>query len=158
MDARATATININSWKSTYKNIVSAGFLDSLEIEPRIEAAEKRFLRSDMDCFVAVDSKNLVVGFANFGPCREKNVDADAELYAIYIADEAHGFGVGKNLFLAGYEATQKRGYQKMMVSVFTKNEKACGFYEKMGGKFYGYDRVVLEEVSYATTTYIWNF
>ena len=157
-DAPITAAINVNSWKSTYKGIVSQSFLNSLEIESRIDPAIKRIERNDMDCLIAVDvDKKRVVGFANYGPCREKNIDADAELYSIYIEDDYHGYGIGKSLFLKGFEATKKRQYKKMMVSVFSQNNNARVFYERMGGELAGVDQVILEEVSYPTATYVWN-
>ncbi len=157
-DAPLTAAININSWKSTYKGIVSQSFLKSLDIESRIDPAIKRIERNDMDCLIAVDvEKKRVVGFANFGPCREKNIDADAELYSIYIDDDYHGCGIGKSLFLEGFEATKRRQYKKMMVSVFSQNNNARAFYDRMGGQLVGFNQVLLEDVSYPTATYVWN-
>lgn len=41
-DAEAIATININSWKTTYRNVIDQGFLDSLQVEPRILGAIKQ--------------------------------------------------------------------------------------------------------------------
>jgi len=158
-DAAAIASVNINSWKATYQGVIKQDFLDSLEVEAKIPGAMKRVQREDLDCFVAVDtSTNKVIGFADFGPCREKNIDADAELYAIYLDLAAKGHGVGKALFAKGYEATQARGYKKMMVSVFDQNPDAKKFYEKMGGKHAGFDHVNLGETRYLTATYIWNF
>lgn len=125
-DAEAIATININSWKSTYQNVIKREFLDSLEIGPRIPGAVKRIQREELDCFVAVDSfSNKVIGFADFGPCRDQSVNADAELYAIYLEDKFKGHGIGRKLFQQGHHSTKKRAYKQMMVSVFEKNDIA---------------------------------
>jgi ribosomal protein S18 acetylase RimI-like enzyme len=156
-DAKAIATININCWKKTYKGIVADDFLNSLSVEPRISTIEKRTERADLDCLVAVSNTNEVIGFADFGPCREKAIDADAELYAIYVDGNHHGLGAGKSLFIKGYELTKKRGYKKMMVSVFSENKNARAFYEKMGGTLDRPDKVILNGIIYPTVTYVWN-
>lgn len=158
-DAEAIVSININSWKTTYRNIMDQQFLDSLQIEPRVPSALKRIARLDLDCIVAIDLvSNKVVGFADFGPCRDKSINADAELYAIYLDDSVKRKGVGRSLFLFGYEATKERHYKRMMVSVLDKNISAKAFYKKMGGQLQSIADLELGGVRYPAANYIWNF
>lgn len=108
---------------------------------------------------MAVDlSSNQVVGFADFGPCRDKKIDADSELYAIYLKDSFWGRGIGKKLFSNGFEAIKMRGYTKMVVSVFTQNLNAKIFYEKLGGQFLNTTSLKLGKFQYPTVNYIWKF
>jgi GNAT superfamily N-acetyltransferase len=158
-DAEVIAAININSWKTTYKDIIDSQFLDSLQIAPRIPGAIRRIERLDLDCFVAVDLRlNQVVGFADFGPCRDKNIDADAELYAIYLRDLSKKKGIGKALFARGFQATKNRHCKKMMVSVFERNVSAKAFYEKMGGQLHSITDLDLGGRRYPTANYVWIF
>ena len=142
-----------------YQGIIDLRFLNSLAIAPRIPAAVKRISREELDCFVAVDRiSGNILGFADFGPCRDKTVNADAELYAIYIRQDTQSRGIGKSLFQSGYNSTKTRGYKKMFVSVFEKNEKAKFFYEKMGGRLLNHASLDLGGTQYQIVNYIWVF
>jgi ribosomal protein S18 acetylase RimI-like enzyme len=158
-DAETIASINILSWKVTYQNIIDSAFLESLQIPPRVPGALKRIARPDMDCFVAMDlASNKVIGFADFGPCRDKSIDADAELYAIYLEEDSKNKGVGRELFMQGYLATKERQYKRMTVSVFDQNLNAKAFYEKMGGQLHSTTDLELGGTRYPTANFIWNF
>ena len=157
-DAVDIGFIHSSSWKTTYAGIVHPSFLDAIDLNERIAGAEKRIANPASDCLVLVarDSKQIV-GFADVGPCREKNVDSDGELYAIYLLKEFQGNGGGKLLLDACISAARERGYLKMMVSVLTQNISSCKFYEAMGAKYIGFDHVDIEEHRYPTSTYIWR-
>lgn len=157
-DAKAIGTIHTESWKTTYKGIVHQSFLDSIDLKKRILGAENRIKNSNTDCLVLVETRNnKVIGFADVGPCREKNVDSDGELYAIYLLQEHQNLGGGKILFKACVSAAKEKGYAKMMVSVLEQNTSSRKFYEKMGGKYIGADHVDIEEFRYPTSTYLWQ-
>src|SRR6187399_3171046 len=85
-DAEAIGAVNTESWKTTYQGIVHQSFLDSLDLNKGILRAANRIKNPNTDCLVLVEvSSKKVIGFADIGPCREKNVDSDGELYAIYL-------------------------------------------------------------------------
>lgn len=156
-DALARAQVHTVSWKSTYEGIIDQTYLDSLTVEQRIPGAKNRALNPTLHCFVAVEFEtNRIVGFADFGPCREKNSDADCELYAIYILEEFQGFQAGRLLFEKGLDKMKDLNYKKMMISVLENNHSARSFYEKLGGHFDGTDFVDIQDIRYPTVTYIW--
>ena len=157
-DAKAMGTIHTQSWKTTYQGIVHQSFLDSIDLSKRILSAENRIKNPHTDCLVLVDStNNNVIGFSDVGPCREKNVDADGELYAIYLFQQNQNQGGGRILFAASVAAAKARGYSKMMVSVLEQNTSSRKFYEHLGGQYIGADHVDIEEHRYPTSTYIWQ-
>jgi len=157
-DAQAIGTIHAESWKTTYKGIVHQSFLDSIDVQKRILGAENRIKNPLTDCLVLIETtSSQIIGFADVGPCREKNVDADGELYAIYLLQEYQNLGGGKILFQACLSAAKQRNYTKMMVSVLEENTPSRKFYEKMGGHHIGADHVDIETYRYPTATYIWH-
>lgn len=157
-DATAIGTVQTRSWKTTYSGIVDQSFLDKLEVEPRISSAQKRFHNVAIRDFVLVDNfNNEVVGFVVIGPNREKNVDSDGEMYAIYLLKDYQGRGGGKLLFETAVKEAQKMDFKKMMVSVLEDNVSSRKFYEAMGAKLIGADHVDLEERRYITATYLWT-
>lgn len=156
-DVNAMGSVHTESWKTTYAGVVHQSFLDSIDINARIQGAVNRVNNLGTDCLVLVENENKkVVGFAQVGPCREKNVESDGELYAIYLYQQYQGKGGGRLLFEASVAKAKLRGYSKMMVSVFEQNMSSRKFYEKMGGKYIGSDHVDIEEYRYPTSTYLW--
>ncbi len=158
-DASDIAKVNIKSWKTTYSGIVDQSFLDDLDCEKRQPNIEKSLQNSKLQTFVVIEiESNQIIGFSMFGPCREKNIDADCELYAIYIYKEFQGFGAGKVLFESGFQMMNELNYKKMMVSVLSENQLGRIFYEKMGGEIAKPDHVDLGAKRYDTATYVWLF
>lgn len=156
-DAEAIGHIHTSSWQTTYKGIVHQSFLDSIDLNKRIAGAKDRITNPETDCLVLVESKSeKVTGFADVGRCREKNVDADGELYAIYLYQTNQGHGGGRMLFETTMQTAKGRGFSRMMVSVLEQNHSSRKFYEKMGGRYIGADHVDIENHRYPTSTYLW--
>lgn len=157
-NAEDIAKINVESWKTTYRGIVTDIFLDGLSYQNRLPGIQKSIQRPEVKVFVAIEKEsNQKVGFSMYGPCREKNIDADFELYAIYLYEEFQGFGAGKLLFDEGYKVFKAMNYNKMMVSVLAENKPSRLFYEKMGGQAAKPDHVDLGDQRYPTATYVWS-
>lgn len=157
-DAVAIGTIHAESWKTSYRGIVHQSFLDSIDPNKRLRGAENRVKDPNTDCLVLVETTNgKVVGFADVGPCREKNVDSDGELYAIYLLQDYQNQGGGGILWKACVAKAKDRGFAKMMVSVLTENTSSRKFYEKMGGHEIGTDHVDIDGHRYPTSTLLWH-
>ncbi len=158
-DISRIAFINAESWKTTYLGIIPPSFLDSLSAEQQLPRAQRLVESKDLICLVAFERKTeKVVGFICLGNNREKNVDADSELQAIYLLEEFQGCGAGKILFDEGVKLLVSMSKKRMMVSVFEANKSARAFYERQGGGLIGSDHVDLDGVRYPTSTYLWIF
>ncbi len=157
-DIERIAFINSESWKTTYKGIVSDKFLETLSTETQIPRAKRLVESSEVKAFVAIEvATNTVVGFACIGKNREPKINADCELQAIYLLQEHQGFGAGKALFEFGIEELKRQTKKTMMVSVFEANKRARHFYELQGGMPTLGDHVELDGAKYPTSTYLWD-
>lgn len=94
--------------------------------------------------WVATDSKDAVLGWANVSSYRPRTCYAGIAEFSIYLDRESRGRGVGRRLLPALIDAAQRHGYWKLVSRIFTFNAssralcKACGFrevgvYEKHG-------------------------
>src|SRR5699024_6256566 len=95
-DALGVAKVQVDSWKTTYKNIVPDGYLEQMTYENR----EKKWkdIIFNQAVFVA-ENNGEIIGFSNGGNERTgKYPDYKGELYAIYILEEYQRKGVGKLL------------------------------------------------------------
>jgi GNAT superfamily N-acetyltransferase len=131
-DAAAIAHVHVQSWLTTYKGLLPAEYLASLNEAERAPLWQE-WLTRDISVFVA-ESEGKIVGFAGAGPIREPFAAFDAELYAIYLLEEAQGRGIGKNLLRALADALIEKGHTSMLVWVLEQNS-AVRFYQKMGAE-----------------------
>ncbi len=133
----AVAKVHVDSWRSTYRDIVPAHFLEGLSYE----AAEERFQRllANRDrqpfMYVAVDPADGIVGYATGGRARSGPAEFTGELYALYLLQEHQGRGIGRALFQAVATELVHAGIYSMIVWALEANERACRFYQRMGGE-----------------------
>lgn len=138
-DAEALTSVQIASWRTTYRGIVSDAFLSDLENVIRVEKWAERLASPGFLALIAEEvadnpsePKRTVIGFLNGGSLREPVEDFDGELYAIYLLLSAHRKGIGRALTMRLAELLHAQGLKSMLVWVLTDNP-AVDFYRKMG-------------------------
>lgn len=102
-DATAIGHVHVDSWRTTYRDLMPTSVLAALSVEQRAamwrqaaEAAQRGESRSFL--LVAEDPAEGIVGFAWAGPERDEDSRFDGELYAIYLLERHQGRGVGRQL------------------------------------------------------------
>jgi len=136
-DVEGIAKVHLESWNTTYKNIISDSYLSNLTLEGRIRNWTWVFNNSNNGDVIIVieDENNQIVGFLSGGKSRETNLEYDAELYAIYLLEDAQSKGYGKLLVNRFIEELKLTNYHSMMLWVLKENP-AVNFYKKPGGKY----------------------
>jgi GNAT superfamily N-acetyltransferase len=154
-DAASIARVQVDTWRTTYRDIVPDDFLASMSYEEfagrwrsRLEAPEPgRFIH------VAGMEDDRVVGFASGGREREGDTIFTGEVYAIYILQEFQGKGIGRKLIGAAARRLRAGAHQSMLVWVLADNPSRR-FYGAMGGEEVRRKTIMiggadLEEVAY---------
>jgi len=132
-DAKAIAKVHVDSWRTTYANIVPDDYLTNLSYESREQNWQKTIPNGGV--FVAENNAGDIVGFASGGKERSgKYIGFEGELYAIYILQEYQGSGIGRALVTAIVEEIKRMGWNSMLILVL-KDNHACQFYETLGAK-----------------------
>lgn len=132
-DAKGIAKVHVDSWITTYRNIVPDEYLDGLKYVERERLWDRNLQHST--AFVAENEAGEVIGFADGGKERSGDYpDVGGEIYSIYILKAYQGQGVGKLLMQAISKELLDRDIQSMLVWVLKENQSS-GFYEKLGGK-----------------------
>lgn len=159
-DAKAIATVNLETWQSAYADIFPADKLASLfdSLDLRIERWVS-ILRGAERLSVAyvAEVNGKVVGFANAGEQVKAEYPQQAEMFAIYILPEHHGKGIGRRLFTATAEKLQNIGLSSLLLWVLADNLSSRGFYERLGGRFCGEDEYLRWGQSYRLAGYCWD-
>jgi GNAT superfamily N-acetyltransferase len=158
-DIEGIALVHVESWKTTYKGIISESFLTNLSIEGRIKNWKWTFNNLNQDEFIYVieDNLNQIVGFINGGKSRESELDDyTAELYAIYLLQEVQGKGYGRQLFNILIEALKEKEYNKLMLWVL-ENNPSINFYKKLGGKYISKKGIQIGEDKLTEIALVWK-
>lgn len=112
----------------------------------------KDFQSPDIDIIVAVDEKDVVVGFAQLTrnttePCLEEKSNF-CELQRLYVSEDQHGKGIGSSLMNEIDKMARQQGFTGMWIGVWEENEKAQRVYGRQGFKKVGsHDFKMGEEV-----------
>ncbi|MFC3418771.1 GNAT family N-acetyltransferase [Salinicoccus hispanicus] len=151
-DAAAIAKVQVDSWRTTYRNIVDQAYLDNMKYADRERVWEKAVEQNPI--FVLVDGTDEIVGFAVGGPERSGDFKGyDGELYAIYLYESVQGHGGGRCLVEAVAKNLIERGFGRMVIAVLSENP-ACRFYEKMGGHRIGEEEIEIGQSKHTELIY----
>jgi ribosomal protein S18 acetylase RimI-like enzyme len=134
-DATAIAEVHVETWRSAYRDILPAAYLDRLDRNRREEfwRREIETLPRERRPWIA-EAGSRVVGFVSAGPSRDSDADLDTgEVYAIYVRPECWDRGIGRHLFDHAVRDLRAWSYRNATLWVLAANTRARDFYEKSG-------------------------
>lgn len=101
-DADPVAAVHVRSWQAGYAGLVPAPVLAGLDVQARAERWRARLAEPEPGVLVA-DAGGTVIGFVSHGAARDEDLAGDRwwEVYALYVAPEEWGRGVGGRLWRA---------------------------------------------------------
>jgi GNAT superfamily N-acetyltransferase len=157
-DAAAIARVHVDSWRTTYRGLVSEDFLAALSYERREHMWHDILAPSHGSTFVYVaeDPWGQVVGFASGGPERSGHPLYTGELYAIYILQDHQRRGIGRRLLVAIVRRLIQAGMASLLVWVLSDNP-ARRFYETLGGQYVFDKQVSIGDAQLVEVAYGWR-
>jgi GNAT superfamily N-acetyltransferase len=135
-DARAIATVRVQTWRIAYAHLLDAGLLRRLDVEREALLRAARWDENHADprrYELVAERDGAVVGWASGGPGREGDLPDAGELYAIYALPHAWSTGVGRALLLASEVRLHRAGYRRAFLWHLAGNARAAAFYERNG-------------------------
>ena len=132
-DAEEIAGVHDAAWRDAYR-----GVIPGKELERMIAQRGPRWWRSAIargSRLVVLDFEDSIGGYASYGRNRVPALPYQGELFELYLAPEFQGLGFGRRLFQAARRDLGEHGYHNMIVWALADNDRALGFYERMGGK-----------------------
>lgn len=153
-DAGPISHVHVESWRTTYKGIVPDTYLSALDESARA-TNWREWIGLGIHIFVAFQD-DAIVGFISGGPIREKLEEYDAELFAIYLLEQAQRKGIGSALLRKLASQLKHDGFKSMAVWVLESNTSSR-FYENTGAH-----RVISKEIEIGgvllpVTAYGWS-
>lgn len=134
-DVGACVKVHVDTWKTTYRGLVSDKILDAMTYESDMNSFGANRLNppEGQATFVAVSEVGQVVGFATSGPNLESDLEFEGELGAVYILREHQRRGIGTALVKEAVRHLIGLGHSSIIVWVLAKSPYRR-FYEKLGG------------------------
>ena len=132
-DAAALSGVFDAAWREAY-----AGIIPGIALERLMARRGPRWWLSAIGRgrpLVVLDVGETIAGYASYGRCRDRSLPADGEIDELYLAPEYQGLGFGKRLFKAVRNDLLDRDVKRIVVWSLCDNERACAFYQNMGGK-----------------------
>ncbi|MCB8819159.1 GNAT family N-acetyltransferase [Microvirga rosea] len=132
-DAQALSHVFESAWREAYR-----GIIPGLALEKMLTRRGPRWWRSTVTRgrpLVVIDLGQGVAGYISYGRCRDRSLPAEGEIDEFYLLPEYQGVGLGRRLFQAARNDLRDRGMGRVAVWALADNERACAFYEGMGGR-----------------------
>jgi len=135
-DAHAIAEVQVRTWHTAYRGLVSGDDLEGLSVERRAEFWTELLAAGDAAGFTLVaEDGDEVVGFcAVAAPARDEDLGPRAyEVAAIYVDPGRWRSGVGTSLLDAAVRRLDDGHWDEAALWVFRDNPRAQSFYAKHG-------------------------
>lgn len=133
-DAAAVSELHVQSWRATYRPVMTAAYLDGpIEAERLAVWRERLDVPDPLRTVWLLEREGRLCGFA----CLE--LDADPQwgvlLDNLHAAPHLHGQGLGRALMRQSAQwVCSRRPLAGMFLWVYAGNPKARAFYEHVGG------------------------
>jgi GNAT superfamily N-acetyltransferase len=147
-DAAGIAEAIVAAWRAGYVGLVSADFLQALDVE-RIAEGWRRVLASSRAFRQVLVCEGLVIGASSGGPASGATSagmqPTRAELYSINVHPQHWGRGAGRLLLRASEGCLREAGFSEAILWVVAGNARARRFYERAGWQPSGTERTTSE-------------
>jgi GNAT superfamily N-acetyltransferase len=130
-DAAAIARVQVESWRSTYADLIPESYLAAMDPVERARQWDI-LIEAGKDFFFIAEDESGVFGFISGGPIREPVEGFDAELHTIYLLQDRQRGGTGRRLVETLVPDLLSAGFHGMVVWVLAQNP-AVEFYQRLG-------------------------
>ncbi len=129
VDAAAVEQVRFAAWQAAYGRLVPPEYFEQFDHAAAVTRWRDSIANGTRHAHVA-ELDGEIVGFCSYGPCRDDDLPAAGEIYAIYVRPEHWSTGIGRALLPAAIDALQRK---PIVLWVLRENSRARGFYELFG-------------------------
>lgn len=134
-DAFAIATLDVETWRVAYRDLMPHGYLQGLSIEEKTESWRANLIKHQANgikrCIVA-EMDDTIVGYARVGPVEDAGKEVGL-LYLLYVLPDYWNKGIGKTLLRHALDELMDLSQREATLWVLRDNSRARRFYESQG-------------------------
>ena len=128
------ASAHLLSWKVAFKGILSQNVLSNLKSENFEKNWKIILTQKERANYIWLNQDGIGLGFISFGKPKDKNEEADFEIYGIYVHPSYWGKKIGFHLMEFGIESIRKiNPFSKIILWTMEENKLSCNFYNRYG-------------------------
>lgn len=154
IDAPAIAGVHVETWRDTYAGVVPDRYLIGMNEADQTRFWQRRITGNPARQHLLVaECGGVLAGFVDCGPSRFAKLPFDGEIFALYVAGDWQGMGIGRSLVAGAFESLIGEKWPAALVWVLSANP-ARFFYEALGGRLVGerqesFAGALLDETAY---------
>ena len=135
-DAAELGRVHVRAWRETYPGLLPQTVLNRMSAQVHARRFARELLRAQPGQVTLLAEHAVgAVGYASGALLQGDARGADAEVFTLYVLRAAQGAGVGRALLQASARVLRAEGARSLMLFVLSGNERARGFYERLGGE-----------------------
>ncbi|PEJ53120.1 GNAT family N-acetyltransferase [Bacillus sp. AFS002410] len=155
-DAEGIAKVHVDSWRTTYRNILPDHFLQSLSYDQRTDIWKTNFSHKNNYIYVAENNEGEIIGFGTCGKREKNKVEHSGDLTSIYLLEEYQGTGTGKQLLMQLFNQFKELNFNSVFVEVLEDN-KTRYFYEYYGAELLKSEKINIAGTELNLLVYAWK-
>jgi ribosomal protein S18 acetylase RimI-like enzyme len=132
-DETGIARVHDAAWRDAYRGVIPGRELERMIVR-RGPVWWRRAIAGGTRLIV-LDFADTVAGYASYGRNRMPSLNYGGEIFELYLAPEYQGGGLGRRMFEAAQRDMAAHGYSSFVVWALAGNERAIGFYRRLGGR-----------------------
>jgi ribosomal protein S18 acetylase RimI-like enzyme len=137
-DAPAIARLHDEVWRATYRSLATAAAWEGLTEAVRAERWRETLADPGRWTTLVAERDGAIVGFGSAGAPSEAMFEGRGEIRWLHVDPQVQGGGLGRMLMAALASELADRGYGGCALAVVVGNERAMGFYRRLGGREIG--------------------
>jgi phosphinothricin acetyltransferase len=139
---RIAAAADAAAIAGTYRPYVEESRISFEEEAP--DAAEiARRMSGELRPWLVAEEKGEVLGYASTSPMRDRAAYRWSVETGVYVAQHAHGRGIGRQLLTAHLDLLTRQGFVTVVAGISLPNDASVALHEKLGFKLSGIERGV---------------
>jgi ribosomal protein S18 acetylase RimI-like enzyme len=132
-DEADIASVHDAAWREAYRGVIPGRELE--QMIARRGSAWWRVAIARRTPLLVLEFSDTVVGYVSYGRNRVPALGYGGEIFELYLSPECQGCGFGRRMFDASRKDLASHGYATFVVWALADNERAVGFYQRLGGR-----------------------
>jgi ribosomal protein S18 acetylase RimI-like enzyme len=154
-DAPTIADVHNEAWSGAYSGIIPHKALTRMLARRNREWWSNAIRRNAS--ILVIEAAGRVVGYATIGRNRTSQIDAEGEIYELYIAPQYQGIGLGTRLFSEARRVLENHAMRGVVVWALEENVNACDFYYGKGGRDIAEGTEKFDERMVKKIAFVWH-